>query len=87
MDRCRAPEVITQQHYDYSADIWSLGITVIEMCTGRAPTGREKDVKKVLMSTLQNAAPTLDRDAGVNKYSKSLKDLVDLCLQKDPAKR
>ncbi|KAG8905158.1 hypothetical protein FRC00_013436, partial [Tulasnella sp. 408] len=80
-----APEVITQQHYDSSADIWSLGITVIEMCMGRAPGSRERDVKRVLLSTLQNAPPTLDRDAGKFKYSKGLKEFVDSCLVKDPA--
>lgn len=83
----RAPEVITQQHYDYSADIWSLGITVLEMCTGRAPGSREKDVKKVLMATLQNVPPTLDREGGKYKYSKALKEFVDSCLQKDPSQR
>lgn len=82
-----APEVITQQHYDSSADIWSLGITVIEMCMGRAPGSRERDVKRVLLSTLQNAPPTLERDAGKFKYSKSLKEFVDSCLVKDPAQR
>ncbi|KAG8877397.1 hypothetical protein FRB97_003438 [Tulasnella sp. 331] len=82
-----APEVITQQHYDYSADIWSLGITVLEMCTGSAPGSREKDVKKVLMATLQNVPPTLDRASGDRKYSKDLKELVDSCLQKDPSRR
>ncbi|KAG8947058.1 hypothetical protein FRC04_011238 [Tulasnella sp. 424] len=82
-----APEVITQQQYDSSADIWSLGITVIEMCMGRAPGSRERDVKRVLLSTLQNAPPTLDRDAGKFKYSKGLKEFVDSCLVKDPAQR
>lgn len=82
-----APEVIAQQHYDSSADIWSVGITVIEMCTGRAPGSRERDVKRVLLGTLQNAPPTLDREGGKYKYSKALKDLVDSCLVKEPSQR
>ncbi|KAG8904488.1 hypothetical protein FRB99_001664 [Tulasnella sp. 403] len=82
-----APEVIAQQHYDSAADIWSLGITVLEMCAGRAPGSRERDVKRVLLGTLQNAPPTLDREGGKFKYSKTLKDLVESCLIKDPTQR
>ncbi|QRV87884.1 methionine aminopeptidase [Ceratobasidium sp. AG-Ba] len=81
-----APEVISQKHYDAKADIWSLGITAIELARGRAPHSREPPFK-VLMKILQEASPTIDRENGAHKYSKAFKEFVDSCLEKDPSKR
>jgi hypothetical protein len=39
------------------------------------------------MMTLSNEPPTLDREGSIHKYSKSFKDMIDLCLSKDPLKR
>lgn len=37
--------------------------------------------------TLSNDPPTLDRDNTKHKYSKTFKEMIDMCLQKDPSKR
>ncbi|KAJ3536199.1 hypothetical protein NMY22_g6135 [Coprinellus aureogranulatus] len=81
-----APELISGKQYDASADIWSFGITAIELSQGHPPRFRESP-QKVLLRTLQEDPPSLDRKGGAFKYSQAFKEMVDSCLVKDPSKR
>ncbi|KAI8078158.1 kinase-like domain-containing protein [Gilbertella persicaria] len=81
-----APEVMEQADYDYKADIWSFGITAIELATGHAPFAKLSPLK-VLMMTLNNDPPTLNRETATNKFSKVFKEMIDSCMHKDPLKR
>ncbi|KAI9444993.1 kinase-like domain-containing protein [Lactarius indigo] len=81
-----APELISGIQYDSSADIWSFGITALELAQGRAPRSRESS-RTVLLQIVQGAPPTLDREGGVHKYSRAFKEVVERCLVKDPSLR
>ena len=74
--------------YDYHADIWSLGITVLELCHGHAPFAKYPPMK-VLLMTLQNPPPQLEAEQAEtgHHFSRSLRDFVSVCLQKDPKRR
>ena len=80
-----APEVMaqTQEGYDFKADIWSLGITAIELAHGDAPYS-DLHAMKVLMAVLNSQPPTLNVD---ENWSPEFKFFVSSCLKKDPVMR
>jgi len=84
-----APEVMEQMSgYDTKADIWSFGITAMELAFGKAPYADFQPMK-VLLMTLKEEPPTIDfyKDESVAKFSSAFRSLIDKCLKKKPKKR
>ncbi|XP_066411277.1 STE20-like serine/threonine-protein kinase isoform X2 [Molothrus aeneus] len=79
-----APEVVMcetskDRPYDYKADIWSLGITLIEMAQIEPPH-HELNPMRVLLKIAKSDPPTL---AQPSKWSSDFKDFLKKCLEKN----
>lgn len=89
-----APEVMEQASgYDYKADIWSLGITALELAKGYAPYALLPPMR-VLIKTIEEDPPSLLsyphpqqlRPDGPD-FSEHFQDFCRKCLQKSPKSR
>jgi serine/threonine protein kinase len=76
-----APEVIEQETgYDNKADVWSLGVTAIEMVEGQPPFF-DLPAMKAVLQVVNSESP------GLNKYDESwspeFRAFVDDCCDKN----
>uniref|UniRef100_A0A3Q1IAJ0 non-specific serine/threonine protein kinase n=1 Tax=Anabas testudineus TaxID=64144 RepID=A0A3Q1IAJ0_ANATE len=83
-----APEVVMCETmkdapYDYKADIWSLGITLIELAQIEPPH-HELNPMRVLLKIAKSEPPTLEQP---HKWSQEFKDFLRKALDKNPETR
>ncbi|CAG5112975.1 Oidioi.mRNA.OKI2018_I69.chr2.g7129.t1.cds [Oikopleura dioica] len=83
-----APEVImcetrNTDPYTYSADVWSFGITIIELVEIEPPNN-DLNPQRVLMKIARSNPPTL-QDA--KSFSAAMNSFLALCLKKAPLER
>ncbi|XP_073076621.1 serine/threonine-protein kinase TAO1-like [Manis javanica] len=80
-----APEIIlskNEEQYDSKVDVWSLGITCIQIAE-RKPPLFDMNVRRALYLITRNKPPTLQS----NEWSSSFRNFVESCLQKNPKDR
>ena len=78
-----APEVIQEIGYDCQADIWSLGITALEMAEGKPPYGDIHPMRAIFM--IPTKPPPSFREP--DRWSQEFIDFVQRCLVKNPEQR
>jgi len=84
-----APERIdpraSTRGYDIRSDVWSLGITLVEISNGRFPYPKWNSVFDQLTQVVQGEPPALNDPDG--KFSEEFTQFVNLCLTKEQEAR
>lgn len=90
-----APERITGQSYTITSDVWSLGVTLLEVAQHRFPfpaDGTEMQPRAGLIDLLtyivRQPIPKLkDEPENGIKWSENFKYFIECCLEKEPPRR
>lgn len=84
--RYMAPERIDQgeKFYDVRADVWSLGLTMLELATGKPPYANCRTDFELMIEVVQEDPPKLPDDMF---FSQEFRDFISTCLTKNFKKR
>lgn len=87
-----APERIQGEPYSVTCDVWSLGLTILEVAQGQFPFGSDKITANIapieLLVLILTFTPELKDEPESNIiWSKSFKSFIEYCLKKDPRER
>ena len=80
-----SPQVVSNEKYDTKTDIWSLGITCVELVEGEPPNGSVKP--REVMEKIRTAPPRVEEIIDTNEHTDEFIDFVGKCLEIDPSKR
>ena len=80
-----SPQVVSNEKYDTKTDIWSLGITCVELVEGEPPNGSIRP--REVMEKIRTAPPRVEEIIDTNEHTDEFIDFVGKCLEIDPSKR
>lgn len=78
-----APELLLNENYNETVDIWSLGILLFEMAEGKPPY-IDNNPANVIQRILNDPVPRLKNKL---KWTKDFSNILSMCLRKEPEER
>ncbi|KIP05101.1 hypothetical protein PHLGIDRAFT_74767 [Phlebiopsis gigantea 11061_1 CR5-6] len=81
-----APERLAGDTYSIRSDVWSTGITLLELVQNRFPFPQDIAQIELMMLITQNEPPELEDEDGI-EYSPEMKDFIKYALTRQPDQR
>ncbi|KAA1476098.1 kinase-like protein [Dentipellis sp. KUC8613] len=81
-----APERLSGLDYSIRADVWSTGLSLLELVQNRFPFAADLPPIELMIHVTQSEPPQLEDEAGVH-WSDEMKDFIKETLRVDPALR
>nr|WCD39455.1 Ste7-1 [Ganoderma boninense] len=81
-----APERLSGNDYTIRSDVWSTGISLLELVTNRFPFPTDLAAIELMMYIVQNEPPELEDEEDI-VYSAEMKDFIKKTLTRDPTAR